>query len=389
MNKELLDNQALFQHMLYFDPINQKRIPGLDHRVRNEKFKNIPGARTLEDGKVEITYYAPEAGTVEVAGIGGSMPGRYPLQPSEDEGYWKVIIDDLPPGFHYHDFFVDGARAMNPRMPIGYGCSEAYNFFEVPDPDFDAYLLKDVPHGTVHMEVYKSSVIGRYRSCWVYTPPGYEKQTEKTYPVFYLQHGGGENEGGWIWQGKINYIMDNLLAEEKCVEMIVVMNCGYAFYEVEEGIYEDGKIGDVICKDCIPFIDSKYRTKTGKYDRAMAGLSMGSFHTRWTVFPNIELFGYLGLFSGGFAYKNDGSFGGVAYDYSDIFKDKATFNSQIKLMFVSAGEQEDAIFCEEARSAVMPLMEKGYNAVFRTYPGYHEWNVWRKSAFDMVQLLFK
>ena len=83
---------------------------------------------------------------------------------------------------------------MNPRMPVGYGCSEAYNFFEVPDPDFDAYLLKKVPHGTVHMEIYESKVINRYRNCWVYTPPGYEKNMDKRYPVFYLQHGGGEND---------------------------------------------------------------------------------------------------------------------------------------------------------------------------------------------------
>ena len=189
MKKELLDNQALYQHMLYFDPVNQKRIPGLDHRVRNEKFSNFPGARTLPDGRVEITYYAPDAKTVEVAGIGGSMPGRYSLQPMENEsGYWKVEIDDVGPGFHFHEFYVNDIKTMNPRMPIGYGCSEAYNFFEVPDPDFDAYLLKSVHHGTIHMEIYESKVINRYKNCWVYTPPGYESNTEKRYPVLYLQH---------------------------------------------------------------------------------------------------------------------------------------------------------------------------------------------------------
>ena len=115
---------------------------------------------------------------------------------------------------------------------------------------------------------------------------------------------------------------------------------------------------------------------------------MGSFHSRSTVFENIDMFGYLGLFSGGADYKNDGSFGGLVFDCSKTFNDKETFNSQLKLLFVSGGDREIPLFHDDARRDILALKQKGYNAMFNSYPGYHEWDVWRKSVYDMVQLLF-
>jgi enterochelin esterase-like enzyme len=388
MKNPIYDNQALNAHMLYFDPINQQRIPNSDGRFRTEDFVDVPGVRTFEDGSIEVTFYAPGAKTVSVAGIGGSMPQSYDLKPSDKEGYFSTIIKDLGPGFHYVRWFVDGVESMHPQIPFGYGCSMTMNYLEIPDPKADFYLLKDVPHGTIHMELYPSAVTGRVRNCWIYTPPGYEKNLDKSYPVFYLQHGGGENESGWIWQGKINYIMDNLLAAGRCEEMIIVMNCGYAFTEMPGGKYNLGKakIGDVICKDCVPFIDGKYRTKASRDFRAMSGLSLGSLHSRTTVFENLDVFANVGLFSGGFAIKSDGPFG--VYDYSAAFASAEIFNSKIKLMFVAAGEQEQPM-CDKARTDVLDLKAKGYNVAFYSCPGYHEWDVWRYSAFEMVQKLFK
>lgn len=387
MDKGLGYNQALYEHALYFDPINQARVPGGDEKFHFGKFKNVPGIKYLEDGKLEVTYYAPGAKKVELVGLGGSMPGTYELAPTEEmEGYWSAVIEDVGPGFHYHTFRVDGAETLHPQLPIGYGCSRAMNFIEVPDPEFTDYLLKDVPHGSIHMEIYHSQVTGRERNCWIYTPASYRENTEKRYPVLYLQHGGGENEAGWIWQGKINYIMDNLIAEGRCEEMIVVMNCGYHFEQFDEETFQLRDLGDVICKDCVPVVDARYRTIADREHRAMAGLSFGSIHARMTVLGNLDVFSVLGIFSGGFNYKSDGGMG--VYDYSDVFTDAGTFNGKLNFLFVGMGEQETSMM-EEAKPEVEKLIADGYHMTLRTYPGYHEWDVWRKCAADMAAMLFR
>ena len=104
----------------------------------------------------------------------------------------------------------------------------------MPEEDFEEYRLSQVPHGTVHMQYYKSERTGRWKLCYVYTPPKYDENPEKRYPVLYLQHGGGEDEMGWLWQGKIAHIADNLLAKNEMKEMIIVMNTGYSFPEEGE-----------------------------------------------------------------------------------------------------------------------------------------------------------
>jgi enterochelin esterase-like enzyme len=392
MDNKINMNQALFTHALNFDPINQARVPGSNGRLHFNEFENVPGFKILDNGNIEITYYAPEANSVQLKGFGGSMSGTYDFKLIEDmPGYWKATLTDVLPGFHYHTYFVNGVETIHTQLPIGYGGSFAANFIEVPDPQYTDYLLKDVPHGSVHMEIYHSSVTGRYRNCWVYTPAGYEKNIEKRYPVFYMQHGGGENETGWLWQGKINYIMDNLISEGRCSEMIIVMNCGYNFQTVGKDRFILKDIDEVICKDCVPMIDEKYRTIADRNYRAVAGLSFGSIHARMTALGHLDLFSALGIFSGGFNYKSQGALGVDAlgnYDYSETFKSAAVFNDKLHLLFVGMGEEETGMM-EEAKPRAEKLVSEGYHMVVRTYPGYHEWDVWRKCASDMLSLLFK
>lgn len=392
MINDLNKNQALFTHALNFDPIHQARVPGGDGRLHFKEFDNVPGFKIMENGSIEITYYSPEAKSVYLKGFGGSMTGPYEFEPAEDmPGYWKTTITDVGPGFHYHTYFVNGVETIHPQLPIAYGGSFAVNFIEVPDPTYTDYLIKDVPHGSVHMDIYKSSVTGRYRNCWVYTPAGYEKNTEKQYPVFYMQHGGGENETGWLWQGKINYIMDNLIAEGRCEEMIIVMNCGYNFQPLGDDRFILKDIDEVICKDCVPMIDEKYRTIADRDHRAIAGLSFGSIHARMTALGHLDIFSALGIFSGGFHYKSEGTLGVDSlgnYDYSDTFASAEVFNSRMNLLFVGMGEEETEMM-EDGKSRAEKLAKEGYNIVVKTYPGYHEWDVWRKCASDMLSLLFR
>ena len=183
------------------------------------------------------------------------------------------------------------------------------------------------------MEYYKSSVNDRIKCAWVYCPPGYDSSDER-YPVLYIQHGVGENETGWVWQGKINYIADNLIADGFAEKMIIVMNSGYAFKEGEDPVFFPGDFDSELVNDCIPYIDSKYRTKTDKRNRAVAGLSLGSSQAFLSAMLHRDIFGSLGVFSGGFPIKRG------EYDFTDYFADAEKVNSDFDLIFVSGGEQE-------------------------------------------------
>jgi len=206
---------------LFFDPVYKGVIFAVDEKGRPAgRYKDLqPGVVIKEPGRAEFYFKAPGAKKVEAQILGME---RVLLEKAQgtlgEEGYWKGMAEGIEPGFHYHEYFVNGVPVINPLAPVGYGCFKPMNFLEMPEPEFDLYLLKSVPHGSIHMNYYLSSQTGRMKMCYVYTPPGYEKEKEKTYPVLYLQHGGGENEIGWIWQGKICNILDNLLAEKKARE---------------------------------------------------------------------------------------------------------------------------------------------------------------------------
>jgi enterochelin esterase-like enzyme len=383
LKKEIIENQALHEHALFFDPVDRDLVFASDEagRPMGKYVKKHPGVEVKPNGDAVFYYHAPNAKSVQVAGIGGTMGNqRYDMKPCGN-GDWTVTISGIGPGFHYHEYYVDGNRACNDLAPLGYGCFRAINFFEMPEIHSDFYLLQDVPHGTIRMDYYESTVTGRTRCCYVYTPPGYESHPEKRYPVLYLQHGGGESETGWIWQGKVNYIMDNLLASGQCKEMIIVMNNGYAEspgYEYDPAI---GLLDQVLIKDCIPFIDKKYRTIADRHSRAMAGLSMGGFQTQYAVFHHPEYFASLGIFSAIFIVKDEN------YDYTPLFADPEEFNRQFDLMFVSAGDREP-ISVSNAQ-ILSDLRKKGINSVMYVTPGYHEWQVWRYSCCEFLKRVFQ
>lgn len=182
MNMEkYLANQSLPSYALNFDP-TQKDLIRITDPDGHPMGKYIPvpsGASVDRNGTVHFVFRAPGAHSVAVQGLGGAFSERIPLYRQEN-GDWTGTAEGLPAGFHYHDYIVDGTRMCNDLAPIGYGDFRAINYFEIPDADSGFYLLQDVPHGTVRMDYYNSTVTARYRSCFVYTPPGYETHPEKT-----------------------------------------------------------------------------------------------------------------------------------------------------------------------------------------------------------------
>lgn len=384
MANKLNENQTMNSQMMLFEPLDKTIIAKvLEDGSRQLNYVDAePYVYDDGHGNVTLRFYAPNAKTVQVAGTGGSLDNTKIDMTPDGNGYFRATLHNVMQGFHFHEYFVDGQRTLNQNAPVGYGWFYPINFFESIDENAGFYLMQDVPHGDVRMEMYKSSVTGRVKACWVYTPPKYDQNTDKKYPVLYIQHGVGENETGWIWQGKLNLIADNLLSKGEMDECIVVMNCGYAFKEGETYNVFPGDFTSELINDCIPFIENKYRAYGDKKHRAIAGLSLGSAQAFMISMQHRDLFSAVGIFSGGLPIKRP------EYDFTEYFKDPKNIDKDFDLYFNTAGEGEP--FCEPTRKTFEEFKSSGAkNTVFFSYPGYHEWGVWRYSLRDFFKLVFR
>jgi enterochelin esterase-like enzyme len=382
--KEYLENQSFDSRSYAF----AKQAPySTMVKTADGEQKMIPikdAIEVMEDGSVKLSMYAPDACSVTVRSRALSAE----LVKNED-GYWEGAIAFDYPGFKNIDFYVDGALVLNPMAPVGFGSNKVMNFAEVPDVDMDYLLMKDVPHGAIIQEFFWSQVTGKYESCYIYTPPGYQQELDKKYPVLYLQHGGGENEMCWIFQGKTNFIMDNLIAEGKAVPMVIVMNNGMsrkAGFEKAGMTFGGGSMmgvfKDLLIEDCIPFIEKTYRVIPDKWNRAIAGLSMGSLQSGEIIMTRYDLFSAAGLFTG-YTYPRQGE----KMPYEAILEDAETFNREVKLFYRAIGSKETSLPLIQAEDKY--CAEKGINTVSTVFPGEHEWYVWRAASEEFFRLLFK
>jgi enterochelin esterase family protein len=346
-----------------------------------------PGVMLLGEGKIRLNFAAGSASDV----IATIHNREYELCKGE-EGIWSSEIDSGSGGFCPVTFFVDGVEVLNPLAPICFGSSRPINYVEIPQEGNNFFWYKDVPHGSVTQEYYYSNVTGCHKSCLVYTPPGYMKETKGEYPVLYLQHGHGENERCWIHQGKANFIMDNLIAEKKAIPCIIVMNNGMVQAD-SDGLRELDimKLEGMLLEDCIPFIEQTYRVQKDKWSRAMAGLSMGSIQTSAVTLKHADLFGYAGIFSG--FVKPFGPFDDEG-SYLKILGNKEEFESGFKLFFRAVGDL-DSVTLDRFRKDSLLFAENGLSPencrvhIEKIYPGGHEWNVWRMCLQDFAQIIFK
>ena len=368
-----------------------------DQQIIKEDFKpattNQPGKeypQVNSEGRVRVSISAPEAHKVQL----DISAVKYDLTKDEN-GVWIGDSDPQDEGFHYYQLWVDGAAVPDPNSLFYYGASRWGSGIEIPAKDQDFYELKNVPHGQIREHLYFSKSNNNMRRCFVYTPPDYDKDTEKRYPVLYLQHGGGEDETGWSNQGRTNLIMDNLIAEGKAKPFIIVMDNGTWRMpgqdrpprpgEISAGTWPPAGWADgfkkTLLEDIIPMIDSNYRTIADKQHRAMAGLSMGGMQTRIITLANPDIFSFVGMFSGGSITIDD-------------VNNSPGFKENVKLLFISYGSRElengMTRFGGNPKSDSEALKKVGINTHFYVSPlTAHEWQSWRRSLYEFAQLIFK
>lgn len=343
--------------------------------------------RVLADNSVMFHVNAPQAQNVQID-LGGT---KYDMKKSAS-GAWTLTTKPQVPGFHYYSLIIDGVSVSDPASQTFYGCSRWSSAIEVKETGMADFEIQQVPHGEVRTVHYYSKVEETWRPLLIYTPAGYD-EGKQSYPVVYIQHGGGEDHRGWMEQGRTAQIMDNLIAAGKAVPMIVVsansnvrsrnggMGGGYSWQGMQTFRSE-------LIDNVIPFVEKNFRVKKDRKNRAMCGLSMGGGQSFYIGLRDPDVFANVGVFS-------TGMFGGISgasnfdleTEVPGMLTDTKTFNNQFDVFFISCGEQDPRI--EYTRSIVKKMRDSGVNVRFSSYLGDHEWQVWRKSLHEFAQYLFK
>lgn len=353
---------------------------------------NQPGReypQVNSEGRVRVRVEAPDAKRVQLD-IGGV---KYDLK-KDDAGIWTGESAPQDEGFHYYQLNIDGASVPDPGSLYFYGAGRWGSGIEIPAHDRDFYALKKIPHGLVSEVNYFSEITRAWRRCFVYTPPGYEKDLTARYPVLYLQHGSFEDETGWSSQGKANLILDNLIAEKKAEPMIIVMDNGYAFKPGEAtGSHSRSRpqpvFEEVLINEVIPMIDGRFRTLSNRENRAIAGLSMGANQTMRIIMNNLDKFAYYGGFSGTSNYPRTDAIN-VETFLDGKFSDGEKINDQIKVLWLGLGTKEPEPFPGSIGAFREMLDKQGIEHIYYESKGTaHEWLTWRRSLYQYAQRLFK
>nr|WP_321486960.1 alpha/beta hydrolase-fold protein [uncultured Draconibacterium sp.] len=359
---------------------NQKSVPATS---------NVAGAeypKIQTDLSVIFRVKAPDAKKVQI-----DLGKLYDMT-KDDQGVWSVTTDPQVPGFHYYSLVIDGVKVADPASESFYGMGRMASAIEIPEKGIDFYTIKDVPHGALSSKYYYSEYTKSWRRLFVYTPPGYDTNSREKYPVVYIQHGGGEDETGWAVQGKTDIILDNLIAEGKAKPMIVVISNGNVTAPGRTfGGYSSKGMApfkEEMTKNIVPFVDANYRTLPDADNRAICGLSMGGGQSFFVGLESPEYFGSVGVFSTGLfgGIRTSGSGFDAEKEIPGLLSESDKFNKSLDLFYISCGEQDMRI--EHTKKAVKVMRENGLEVEFNSFPGDHEWQVWRKSLHDFATRVF-
>jgi enterochelin esterase family protein len=343
---------------------------------------------THPDGRLTLRYYAPSAAAVGVR-LDYNL-NAIPLTKGAD-GVWTLTTAPLQPALHTYTFVSDGTPVLD---PYNAAVESSYAYLDdevkVPGPP-QLWDPGDVPHGVVHHHIYKSGVLrglpDGIEDYYVYTPPGYDAASGKTYPVLYLLHGWSANAGSWEHSGQANLILDHLISEQKALPMIVVMPLGYGdlgFVTSGFGVWNDqGKVRDnvalfskALLSEILPQVEGEYRVSARRGDRAITGLSMGGGESLEIGLNHSDMFAWIGGFSSAVASSHfDAEFPGLDPKQPP------------SLVWVACGTEDSLI--TRNREFVGWLRSKALNPIAVETPGIHNWPVWRDNLIHFAPRLFR
>lgn len=361
---------------------------------------NIVSPLVNENGTVTFRLMAPLAHTVAVRGDWEAASGIGQMV-KDTGGTWVYTTGKLPSDLYQYAFIVDSIRILDPSNAFSYrDVGSLFSIFIVNHGNGDYYSTNDVPHGNVESIWYPSSQFKTDRRLTVYTPPGYDNSKNK-YPVLYLLHGSGGDEEAWTALGRVPNIMDNLIAQGKILPMIVVMPNGNPSKQAAPGATKENFSYRPVMSQFLPnfregtyemsfpeimnFIDARFRTKSEKAQRAVAGLSMGGFHSALISANHPDLFDYVGLFSPGTpsntldttwsAYKN--------LDEKFALQKKKGF----KLYWIAVSKADFLYENLQAYKKRLDKLQFPYTS-FESERG-HIWSNWRAYMLQFTPLLFR
>ena len=314
------------------------------------------------------------------------------------QGIWEFTTPQaLPSELYSYSFVIGGAKVTDPNNVYTIrDVASVTSVFIIGGERADLYKVNDVPHGTVARRWYDSPTLKMTRRITIYTPPGYEACTEK-YPVFYLLHGAGGDEEAWIALGRTSQILDNLIAQGKAKPMIVVMTNGNVSQKAAAGEWERGMTKPSLWEDTrmdgefeaafpdvMKFVESNYRTLETKSSRAIAGLSMGGFHSLYISNTYPDKFDYVGLFSAAIMPRE--GIQSKIYDNSDD-KLKIQFSQKPKLYWIAIGTAD---FLFQANTDFRKMLDdKKYPYTYYETGEGHIWKNWRIYLTEFAPMLFK
>lgn len=371
--------------------------------------QNIVSPEIHPDNTVTFRFVAPKAVKVQVTGdflptqkidtpIGKmDAPGAADLKEGEN-GIWEwTTPEPLSSELYSYSFIVDDVKTTDPNnVYLNRDVASVTNIFIIKNGQADYYSVNNVPHGTVARRWYNSPTLGINRRVTIYTPAGYETSGKK-YPVFYLLHGMGGDEEAWIALGRTAQIMDNLIAQGKAKPMIVVMTNGNVDQEAAPGesslgLYKpnmqlpktmEGSF-ETSFPDVVKFIESNYRVEKKKSSRAIAGLSMGGFHSLHISKQYPDMFDYVGLFSAAILPREDST--------SPIYQDmdaklKVQFSKSPKLYWIGIGKTD--FLYKNNVDFRKKLDSNNYKYEYYESEGGHIWKNWRIYLTLFAPKLFK
>ncbi len=359
-------------------------------RFRGSQGPQVVSPEVSADRKVTFRLLAPKAESVQLGGSDIPGQGQGTALAKGTNGVWEVTLDGVQPGYYRYNFNVDGVSVIDPRNPAtSESNANTWSLVGVSGSDF--MDTRNVPHGAVAEVTYYSSALKRFRRMHVYTPPGYESGEGK-FPVFYLLHGAFDCDDSWTSVGRAGFILDNLIATKKAKPMVVVMPAGHA------GPFRFGgprpaadEFAQDFETDVMPYIEKNYRVHTDRKNRAMAGLSMGGGQTLNIGIPNLDKFGYLGVFSSGvfgiIGGPGQAPAGPTFEEQHKAILDDPKLKDGLKLFWFATGKND---FLVKTSQATVEMFKKhGFNVVYKETEGAHTWIVWREYLNEFAPQLFQ